>query len=73
MLLTGLLTPIFAGLRDTFPGTVLLGEPGYRTAALASREAYQGLAVISRDGLRGLLRPGVTPLLAAAVAGRAAR
>jgi siderophore synthetase component len=67
VLLTGLLTPIFAGLRDTFPGTVLLGEPGYRTAALASREAYQGLAVISRDGLRGRLRPGVTPLLAAAL------
>jgi siderophore synthetase component len=67
VLLTGLLTPIFNGLRATFPGTVLLGEPGYRTAALAHRDAYQGLAVISRDGLRGRLRPGVIPLLAAAL------
>src|SRR6202012_3607248 len=34
VLLTGLLTPVFADLQAAFPGTVLLGEPGYRTAAL---------------------------------------
>jgi len=46
----------------------VLGEPGYRTAALASQEAVEGLGVIVRDGLRGWLAPGVTPLLAASLA-----
>jgi siderophore synthetase component len=62
VVLTGLLGPVFA---DLFPGTVLLGEPGYRTAALATREAYEGLAVIVRDGIAGRTWPHVTPLLAA--------
>jgi len=65
--LTGLLGPVFDELAARFPGTVLLGEPGYRTVALASRDAFEGLAVIVRDGLRGRLAPGVTPLLAASL------
>jgi siderophore synthetase component len=66
--LTGLLAPVAGDLAERFPGTVVLGEPGYRTAALASREAAEGLGVIVRDGLRGWLAPGVTPLLAASLA-----
>ena len=65
--LTGLLGPVFAEIAAHFPGTVLLGEPGYRTASLADRRCFEGLAVIVRDGLRAHLRPGVTPLLAAAL------
>jgi siderophore synthetase component len=65
--LTRLLAPVFAELDRKFPGTVLLGEPGYRTAALATRDAYEGLAVIARDGLRVRTAPGVTPLLAASL------
>jgi siderophore synthetase component len=65
--LTRLLGPVSDELSARFPGTVLLGEPGYRTVALASRDAFEGLAVIVRDGLRGRLAPGVTPLLAASL------
>jgi len=66
--LTRLLAPVSADLAERFPGTVVLEEPGYRTAALASQEAAEGLGVIVRDGLRGWLAPGVTPLLAASLA-----
>jgi len=66
--LTRLLGPVSSDLAERFPGTVVLGEPGYRTAALASQEAVEGLGVIVRDGLRGWLAPGVTPLLAASLA-----
>jgi siderophore synthetase component len=65
--LTRLLTGVLAEVTGRAPGAVLLGEPGYRTVALASREAYEGLAVIVRDGLRPRIAPGVTPLLAAAL------
>lgn len=65
--LTRALAPVFAELGRKFPGTVLLGEPGYRTAALAARDAYEGLAVIVRDGLRWRTGPHVTPLLAASL------
>jgi siderophore synthetase component len=58
-ILTGLLTPVFGSL-----DAVLLGEPGYRTAALATRDAYEGLAVIVRDGVGGV---DGTPLLAASL------
>jgi len=60
-ILTGLLTPVFDSLG---PEAILLGEPGYRTAALATREAYEGLAVIVRDGVAGV---SGTPLLAASL------
>jgi siderophore synthetase component len=64
VLLNGLLTPVF----DSFgPAAVLLGEPGYRTVALATREAYEGMSVIVRTGVAGLLPPDVTPLLAASL------
>jgi siderophore synthetase component len=66
--LTRLLAPVSADLAERFPGTVVLEEPGYRTASLASEEAAEGLGVIVRDGLRGWLAPGVTPLLAASLA-----
>ena len=65
--LTGLLGPVFADLAACFPGAALLGEPGYRTVALADGEAAEGLSVIVREGLRGRLAPQVTPLLAAAL------
>jgi len=66
--LTGLLGPVFADLAERYPGTALLGEPGYRTVSLAAEEAVEGLSVIVREGLRGCLAPGVTPILAAALA-----
>jgi len=66
--LTRLLGPVFEDLARRFPGTAVLGEPGYRTAELADGEASDGLSVILRAGLRGCLAPGVTPLLAASLA-----
>jgi siderophore synthetase component len=66
--LTELLTPVFGDLAARFPGTAMLGEPGYRTASLPAKEATEGLSVIVRDGLRGCLAPGVTPVLAASLA-----
>jgi siderophore synthetase component len=67
VVLTRRLAPVFAELGRKFPGTILLGEPGYRTAALACRDAYEGLAVIVREGVRARIAPGVTPLLAASL------
>jgi siderophore synthetase component len=64
VILTSLLAPLFAGLGDS---AVLLGEPGYRTVALTSREAYEGLAVIVRDGIAARVPARVTPLLAASL------
>ncbi|MEU7299964.1 IucA/IucC family protein [Streptomyces sp. NPDC007206] len=46
------------------PPAAWLGDRGYRTAAFA----FEELAVLVRDGLRGHLLPGATPLLAAALA-----
>jgi siderophore synthetase component len=65
--LTKLLGPVFEDLARRFPGTAVLGEPGYRTAELAAEEASEGLSVILRTGLRDCLAPGVTPLLAASL------
>ncbi|CAM5243266.1 MULTISPECIES: IucA/IucC family protein [Streptomyces] len=67
--LNRLLRPVFTGLAGRFPGCALLAEPGYRTLDVAGDTALlEGLGVIVRSGLRRHLRPGVTPLLAAAVA-----
>ncbi|MGV9935027.1 IucA/IucC family protein [Streptomyces olivaceoviridis] len=67
--LNRLLRPVFAGLAGRFPGCALLAEPGYRTLDTGGDTALlEGLGVIVRSGLRHHLRPGVTPLLAAAVA-----
>ena len=65
--LTELLAPMTEDLARRFPGTAILGEPGYRTVALPDAEATEGLSVIVREGLKGHLAPGVTPLLAAAL------
>jgi siderophore synthetase component len=67
VVLTRWLAPVFAELGRKFPGTIVLGEPGYRTAALACRDAYEGLAVIVREGVRARIAPDVTPLLAASL------
>ncbi|MER6068676.1 IucA/IucC family protein [Streptomyces sp. NPDC001817] len=67
--LNRLLQPLFAGLAGRFPGSAVLAEPGYRTLDTAGDTALlEGLGVIVRSGLRHHLRPGVTPLLAAAIA-----
>ncbi|WP_436801350.1 IucA/IucC family protein [Streptomyces griseorubiginosus] len=44
-------------------GAVWLSDRGYRTAGFA----FEELAVLVRDGLRDHVRPGATPLLAAAL------
>ena len=66
--LTGILGPVAADLAARFPGAAVLGEPGYRTVTLPDVEAVEGLSVIVRDGFGPCLAPGVTPLLAAALA-----
>ncbi|WP_329371015.1 IucA/IucC family protein [Streptomyces sp. NBC_01483] len=67
--LTRLLKPVFVELAGRFPGCALLAEPGYRTLDTAGDTALlEGFGVIVRSGLGHHLRPGVTPLLAAAVA-----
>jgi siderophore synthetase component len=66
--LSARLGPAFGDISARFPGTVLLAEPGYRTVAVADREAYEGLAVIAREGLRAHLGDGVTAVVAAALA-----
>ncbi|EST36403.1 IucA/IucC family protein [Streptomyces roseochromogenus] len=67
--LNRLLQPVMARLAARFPGCALLAEPGYRTLATdGDTELLEGFGVVVRSGLRTHLRPGVTPLLAAAVA-----
>ncbi|MEV1174355.1 IucA/IucC family protein [Nonomuraea sp. NPDC049784] len=67
--LNRLLLPIFTELSTRFPGCALLAEPGYRTLDLdGHQEILESLGVIVRSGVRRHLRPGVTPLLAAAIA-----
>ncbi|WP_280346593.1 IucA/IucC family protein [Nocardia neocaledoniensis] len=69
-----LLAPIFDELSARFPGSGMLREPAYRSLALPGehggpdRELLEGFGVIVREGLSGRLGPGVTALLAAAVA-----
>ena len=72
--LTRLLAPALADLARRFPDAVVLREPAFRTLALPGADGrpdtalYEGFGLIVRDGLSAALRPGVTPLLAAAVA-----
>ncbi|WP_380286335.1 IucA/IucC family protein [Kitasatospora purpeofusca] len=72
--LTRLLAPALADLAERFPDAAVLREPAFRTLALPGadgrpdRSLYEGFGLIVREGLGGALRPGVTPLLAAAVA-----
>ncbi|MCT9932545.1 iron transporter [Planotetraspora sp. A-T 1434] len=65
--LTERLRPAFERLADAFPGTRWLPEPGYRSAALGTRR-LEGLGVIVRSGPWAVCGPGVTPILAAALA-----
>jgi siderophore synthetase component len=66
--LTELLDTELADLPVRFPGAALLREPGYRTLDVGSPELFEAFGVIVREGLSRCLLPGVTPLLAAAVA-----
>ncbi len=72
--LTRLLAPVLADLAARFPGAAVLREPAFRTLALpgadgtADLSVYEGFGLIVRTGLSDVLRPGVTPLMAAAVA-----
>ncbi|MFG2759919.1 IucA/IucC family protein [Streptomyces wuyuanensis] len=72
--LTRLLDPVLAELTARFPGSDMLREPAYRSLALPGadgvpvRGLLEGFGVIVREGLGRRLRPGLTPLLAAAVA-----
>jgi siderophore synthetase component len=71
--LSRLLATATADLAARYPGTVLLAEPAYRALARGvpggpPAELADALGVIVREGLRRHLLPGVTPLLAAAVA-----
>src|SRR5262249_5264246 len=66
--LSRLLEPVFAELGALFHGCALLAEPAYRSALLADRRCHEGLGVIVRDGVRRRVLPGLTPLLAAAIA-----
>ncbi|MFI7312887.1 IucA/IucC family protein [Streptomyces hygroscopicus] len=67
--LTRLLEPVAADLAARFPGCELLREPAYRTLDLGGdQQLSEGFGVIVREGLAARLRPGLTALLAAAVA-----
>lgn len=72
--LTRLLEPVLTDLAARFPACAMLREPAYRSLALPGADGrpdlglLEGFGVIVRDGLDAHLRPGVTPLLAAAVA-----
>jgi siderophore synthetase component len=72
--MTRLLAAARADLARRFPGTCVLREPAYRTLNLPGRgsdvdeDVFEGLGVIVREGLAGVVRPGATALLAAAVA-----
>ncbi|MFH8368136.1 IucA/IucC family protein [Streptomyces sp. NPDC018031] len=66
--LTRLLEPVASSLAARFAGCELLREPAYRTLDLGTRQLVEGLGVIVREGLAARLRPGLTALLAAAVA-----
>ncbi|MFG3051792.1 IucA/IucC family protein [Kitasatospora sp. NPDC048239] len=72
--LTRLLAPALADLAARFPDAAMLREPAFRTLALPGADGrpdaalYEGFGLIVREGFAGVLRPGATPLLAAAVA-----
>ncbi|MFI9274530.1 IucA/IucC family protein [Kitasatospora sp. NPDC052896] len=72
--LTRRLEPALADLAERFPGAAVLREPAYRSLALPGPDGtpelalLEGFGLIVREDLDARLRPGVTPLLAAAVA-----
>jgi siderophore synthetase component len=65
--LSGRLEPVFADLALRFPGTGWLPEPGWRSASLGTR-LLEGLGVIVRASPWEVIGPGVTPVLAGALA-----
>ncbi|MFI7707167.1 IucA/IucC family protein [Nonomuraea sp. NPDC049480] len=65
--LTSRLEPIFEDIAAKHPATRWLPEPGYRSAALGSR-LHEGLGVIVRKSPWAACEPGVTPVLAGALA-----
>ncbi|MET7328795.1 IucA/IucC family protein [Nonomuraea sp. NPDC005650] len=65
--LTSRLGPIFKEVANRHPATRWLPEPGYRSAALGTR-LHEGLGVIVRQSPWTACSPGVTPVLAAALA-----
>ncbi|XVQ84757.1 IucA/IucC family protein [Microbispora siamensis] len=65
--LTRRLAPVFERLARRFAGTRWLPEPGYRSAALGTR-LVEGLGVIVRTGPWAVCGPGITPVLAGALA-----
>ncbi|MBO3750900.1 iron transporter [Streptosporangiaceae bacterium NEAU-GS5] len=65
--LSSRLGPVFADLAARFPGTAWLPEPGYRSVRLGTR-LLEGLGVLIRCSPWGRCAPGVTPILAGALA-----
>ncbi|GAA3822651.1 IucA/IucC family protein [Sphaerisporangium flaviroseum] len=70
--LSARLAPVFSDLAERFPGTRWLPEPGYRSASLGTR-LLEGLGVIVRSSPWEVAGPGVTPVLAGALAGTRGR
>ncbi|WP_354643199.1 IucA/IucC family protein [Kitasatospora camelliae] len=72
--LTRVLAGPLADLADRFPDAAMLREPAFRTLALPGADGlpdtslFEGFGLIVRDGLAEAVRPGLTPLLVAAVA-----
>ncbi|GAB2728599.1 IucA/IucC family protein [Kitasatospora kifunensis] len=72
--LTRLLEPALADLAERFPDAAMLREPAYRTLALpgpdgtVDTELFEGFGLIVREDLPARLHPGLTPLMAGAVA-----
>ncbi|MET7303328.1 IucA/IucC family protein [Embleya sp. NPDC005575] len=67
--LTRALAPILDRMAARYPDFAMLGEPAYRSVSAAvAPDLLEGFGVIVRDGLAARLRPGLTALLAAAVA-----
>jgi len=72
--LTTLLDPVAAALAKRHPGTVLLREPAYRSVDLdGRRDLLESLGGIARESVADRVLPGLTPLLAGAVADEHAR
>ncbi|WP_327588982.1 iron transporter [Nonomuraea sp. NBC_00507] len=65
--LSSRLKPIFDEISAKHPATRWLPEPGYRSAALGTR-LHEGLGVIIRKSPWAACDPGVTPILAGALA-----
>lgn len=61
------LGPVFAEVAAAFPAARWLPEPGYRSADLGTR-LLEGLGVIVRTSPWSVCSPGVTPVLAGALA-----